>query len=656
MQCPDFLLFISLCVLISNIDSVSCINRKNLVSEMKYDIQLKLDPIDAGSESTVEMYSKYGQRFICVLPSESRNTNTVTPPPVDNTLVSNMLSLLNGSKCLIYRHSWWTYELCYGRYVLQYHAEEQERSSETLLGLYDSETNWTEPRNETDDEQLYHSQFYVNGSYCELTLSRRKVEVRYVCETGNSFLIIRVEEPETCVYRIYVAAPTLCSHPSFVVTRIPRIESIKCSPEVANASVTEDSEHAEHANATASSKRFYNHSLSRSSKRVFTIPAILKKMQIRRRHFERRYIRFMLKQFLRSITSPVLHGTQLTSPDIFRMFLDDARDSLAPQTSLSWSLHRWSLRRCADELQQSLLHFASSTIQLFLSHSKGIPVHPKSLSVMHILATFMRSFIDAQLQYFEHPDKKPVIFPFELVSVAADLFSKLSDQLPRIMSPHLADAVRLDLDVLLALYNRSAESTDSIELVGMDLDNVTFTLGLRGLNAEHPAWTTTPVEIEALRSIRHRFQPSLQILKNLHQLVRMTEQIKKMESDFETTMENLLVTATNFKVLVVRSAVDGASTEGDASDDDHSEPQSSESTSHPSSQNVLEIVKNVLRKLSPESPQDLTVYETTSSAKGTSMFVIMSSEEKGREERRMDEMESAYNFKKSSPTAQNQPE
>lgn len=627
---------------------------------MKYDIQLKLDPIDPGTENAVEMYSKHGQRFVCILPTESLITTTnTTLPPIDNSLIANMLSLLNGSQCLIYRHKWWSYELCYGRYVVQFHADEHERSSETLLGSYESETNWTEPRNTTDSEQLYHSQFYVNGSYCELTLSHRKVEVRYVCESGTSFLITRVEEPETCVYRIYVAAPTLCSHPSFTVAVTPRVEPIQCSPEVVTTPVSKDSERDDHATTTASSKHSYNRLLSPSSKRVFTIPVILKKMQIRRRQFERRFIRHILKRFLRSIANPVLSGTRFRSPYAFRMYLDEVKDPFAPHTSLSWSLYRWSLSRCADELEHSLLQFLNATVELLPYHSKGFPLHPESVSTMHLLATLMRSFIDAQLQYFEHPEKRPVLYPLEVVLTAANCFAELSSQMLRIVSPRFADAVRLDLETLQKLYTHHlTDLKENIELTGVGLDTRTLTLRMIGLTGEHPAWTTTPVEIEALRSIRQRFETGLQILKNIYQILKINERIKKMESEFETTMENLLVTATDFKVLVVRSATRGASTGEDASENagEHPEPKSSESMNQPSPQNVLEIVRNVLRKISPEATQDLTVYETANPTKGTSMFVIMSSEEKGKEERRMEEMESAYNFKKSPPNKPNQPE
>uniref|UniRef100_A0A183BFL2 Endoplasmic reticulum lectin 1 n=1 Tax=Echinostoma caproni TaxID=27848 RepID=A0A183BFL2_9TREM len=119
---------------------------------------------------------------------------------------------------------WWTYELCYGKKISQFHEEREERLSETVLGYYESETIW----NETVDFVSMIFQFYTNGSVCDLTSKPRSSEVRYTCGNEHSPEIISVNELESCIYLLTVEVPSLCAHPAFVVTVPPKVEEILC--------------------------------------------------------------------------------------------------------------------------------------------------------------------------------------------------------------------------------------------------------------------------------------------------------------------------------------------------------------------------------------------------------------------------------------------
>ncbi|KAF8567370.1 hypothetical protein P879_10862 [Paragonimus westermani] len=213
---------------------------ETLMHEIKYDVQLSADvpaPVIAEDiSSTVEMYSKYGQKFTCQLPLTKDININAAPPLINNSYIASLLSKLDGSDCLhlcwLQHRGWWTYELCYKRHILQYREENKRRISEILLGRFDSETNWDVPDRNLTDEPFFHSEHYVNGSICDITFKQRRVEVRYSCGEDDYFGISNVEEVETCVYRMDVSAPTLCSHPSFAA-RVPlKVEPILCVPVV----------------------------------------------------------------------------------------------------------------------------------------------------------------------------------------------------------------------------------------------------------------------------------------------------------------------------------------------------------------------------------------------------------------------------------------
>ena len=84
---------------------------------------------------------------------------------------------------------WWSYEFCYGREVKQYHFENGAIQGQTIsLGKFESDYDW-----ETSEEweassktvskkRKHHSQYYVDGSVCDLNEAARKTEVRFKCD------------------------------------------------------------------------------------------------------------------------------------------------------------------------------------------------------------------------------------------------------------------------------------------------------------------------------------------------------------------------------------------------------------------------------------------------------------------------------------------
>ncbi|XP_064109668.1 LOW QUALITY PROTEIN: protein OS-9-like [Macrobrachium nipponense] len=143
----------------------------------------------------------------------------------------SLLKPMETAPCLIKTVDWWTYEFCYGSVIKQYHLEDHKASGPILiLGKYESEYNWKNSSETKNRLQRFHSQFYVNGTKCDLTGEPRRTEVRFHCEDGVGDYIQRVDEPESCRYVVTVATTRVCHHPYLRLQAVRTPHAITCAP------------------------------------------------------------------------------------------------------------------------------------------------------------------------------------------------------------------------------------------------------------------------------------------------------------------------------------------------------------------------------------------------------------------------------------------
>ncbi|XP_025080630.1 protein OS-9-like isoform X2 [Pomacea canaliculata] len=207
-----------------------------------YGIDIVSDPIaisQAVPESAIVVTSRHGQQYQCTYPSTVEQEKQKEEKEKE-ALEKGVIQLLNPigiGPCLIKTKDWWSYELCYGKYIRQYHLEDGKIKGNIIyLGLYESEFDWS---NETLKETRirsktpagrYHSQYYTNGTKCDLTGMGRQTEVRYLCKEASEDYIARVDEPETCVYILTVYTSRLCSHPDLKAPTLTQPIPITCAP------------------------------------------------------------------------------------------------------------------------------------------------------------------------------------------------------------------------------------------------------------------------------------------------------------------------------------------------------------------------------------------------------------------------------------------
>jgi len=124
--------------------------------------------------------------------------------------------------CLYRPTGWWTYELCYGTHVKQFHddAERKQPRVEFLLGVPPAAADGVDvapPHTEATDAHgnRYYSERYLDGTVCDLTSEPRKTEIRFTCDATKAEHIAVLKETSTCQYLLVVQTPRLCTHPLY---------------------------------------------------------------------------------------------------------------------------------------------------------------------------------------------------------------------------------------------------------------------------------------------------------------------------------------------------------------------------------------------------------------------------------------------------------
>ncbi|XP_076456317.1 protein OS-9-like isoform X2 [Babylonia areolata] len=236
----------SICLLILAVSVAHSFMDIEELQSINYGINILKEPVvipETYPDTAIVVTSRHGQQYQCNYPShqEQKQQKEEEEKMALETGVVELLRPLSQQPCLFKTKDWWTYEVCYGKYIRQYHVEDgQIRGNVMYLGHFQSDFDWN---NETLRESRvrskiasgrYHSQYYTNGSKCDLTGKGRETEVRYLCEEAEDDYIVRVDEPETCVYVITVHTPRVCPHPHLKSPTPTQPIPIVCAPLLTN--------------------------------------------------------------------------------------------------------------------------------------------------------------------------------------------------------------------------------------------------------------------------------------------------------------------------------------------------------------------------------------------------------------------------------------
>lgn len=202
------------------------------VSILDTPISLDQQNGDAIAENIVIMMNKFGQKYQCLLPNQENGNEDGSGSggedagPAAEVDIGALITPLHSTPCLVRTKDWWTYQICFGKEISQYHVENDKAVGEILsLGTFNTDI-------QTEDKHVtYYPEWYTNGSKCDLTGRGRETELRFVCnEKAPREFIGDIFEPKSCEYTIVIHTDKICSVPQFK----PPVESepldINCKP------------------------------------------------------------------------------------------------------------------------------------------------------------------------------------------------------------------------------------------------------------------------------------------------------------------------------------------------------------------------------------------------------------------------------------------
>ncbi|KAL0831551.1 hypothetical protein ABMA28_002342 [Loxostege sticticalis] len=160
----------------------------------------------------------------------------------------NLLKPLFAQKICSYRlESYWSYEVCHGRYIRQYHEEregKQVKTQEYYLGHWSpekqtkleaeiqalQETKATPKTTKVEGLTLPYVEMAMDdGTVCDLSGKPRMTKVLYVCYAHGKHEVYSFKETATCEYEIIILSPLLCDHPQFKPKDVSEL-AIDCLP------------------------------------------------------------------------------------------------------------------------------------------------------------------------------------------------------------------------------------------------------------------------------------------------------------------------------------------------------------------------------------------------------------------------------------------
>uniref|UniRef100_A0A182RPP9 Endoplasmic reticulum lectin 1 n=1 Tax=Anopheles funestus TaxID=62324 RepID=A0A182RPP9_ANOFN len=203
--------------------------------------------IEAPGSEHFYVTSANKEKYLCVIPpiTSKESDGDVEyngPSPLE------LLEPLFVSTTCSYRiESYWSYEVCHGSYIKQYHEERHEKTSklqEYFLGRWDQQkTDAIKAKYaqaEADKEQMKYKKIegfnlpYLelemdSGTICDLNGEPRVTKVLYVCYRFGKNEVYSLKETSTCNYEVIILTAALCTHPKYKPQDTEE-NKISCSP------------------------------------------------------------------------------------------------------------------------------------------------------------------------------------------------------------------------------------------------------------------------------------------------------------------------------------------------------------------------------------------------------------------------------------------
>ncbi|OQV25581.1 putative Protein OS-9 [Hypsibius exemplaris] len=215
---------------------------KVIIEKSGLKVKTETEPAETPPAQTVTMFNRKGQPFLCSLPEKAKpisrhNQFNFTMEEIRKALGAGDPKIPAAKDCVsMLSNGWWHYEFCFSHKVSQFHIEgDRIVQPITDLGTFSHDFDWSQitEQDALKKTERAHIQFFVNGTECDLNGKRRSTRVKLYCGANTQHrskdLILKVDEPESCVYEMTVITSRICKIEYF--NKQPQsVGSVICNP------------------------------------------------------------------------------------------------------------------------------------------------------------------------------------------------------------------------------------------------------------------------------------------------------------------------------------------------------------------------------------------------------------------------------------------
>uniref|UniRef100_A0A8C2WRK3 Endoplasmic reticulum lectin n=1 Tax=Cyclopterus lumpus TaxID=8103 RepID=A0A8C2WRK3_CYCLU len=182
------------------------------------------------------------EKYKCLLPSLTSGDEDDDKEYTGLSPGELLEPLFKRSSCSYRIESYWTYEVCHGKHIRQYHEEKETGQKISVQEYFLGNRAQRSESTETEAEHVksvpskniegqltpFFSLEMGNGTPCVLKQNEaRSTSVLYVCHPEAKHEILSIAEVTTCEYEVVVLTPLLCAHPKYRFKSSP-VNAIFC--------------------------------------------------------------------------------------------------------------------------------------------------------------------------------------------------------------------------------------------------------------------------------------------------------------------------------------------------------------------------------------------------------------------------------------------
>nr|XP_016923536.1 endoplasmic reticulum lectin 1 [Drosophila suzukii] len=246
----SYVIITKIALLLSLIISAASHEAKDFDDSILYKIDFEVPELigqpDLGNQLRT-FYTPDKEKYDCLIPTLEHQKEEEKSEKPELSPISLLQPIFSALTCTYRIEAYWSYEICHGHHVRQYHEEREGKNvkfQEYYLGKWtDDKTELLTKAWEADikagvkpkykslkidnTRYPYFEMEYSDGTMCDIIDAPRTTMVRYVCYPHGKDDIYSFKETSSCNYEAIILSSTLCTIRGFQAEESKEL-SIQC--------------------------------------------------------------------------------------------------------------------------------------------------------------------------------------------------------------------------------------------------------------------------------------------------------------------------------------------------------------------------------------------------------------------------------------------